>query len=127
MHLIPCPGEATPGTVNRGDSKTMKFARFSIVTHMDRHAAMLEVRDAIYGARGWVEDQVFFSNKAANIRMEMPLAALENFQRDLLGRGLRPHIEGALPTGRDGDVKGSVALTFVHQEPDLGRDVPPFG
>lgn len=126
MHLMSCPGEATPGTMSSEDKKTMEFARFSILTRMERNAAILEVREAIYSARGWVEDQVFFSNKAANIRLEMPAAALEAFQRELLERGLRPHIEGMLPAGRDGDVKGSVALTFVHKEPDQKRDVPPF-
>ncbi len=105
----------------------MKFARFSIVTRMDRNAAILEVREAIYGSGGWVEDQVFFSNKAANIRFEMSGDALGKFRSNLLERKLKPHVEDALPTGQDGDVKGSVSLTFVHQEPDLRREVPPFG
>ncbi len=105
----------------------MKFARFSIMTKMDRNAAILEVREAIYGSGGWIEDQVFFSNKAANIRFEMSGDALGKFQSSLHERKLTPHLEGSLPIGQGSDVKGSVALTFVHQEPDLRRDVPPFG
>lgn len=105
----------------------MKFARFSIVTYMDRNAAIMDVREAIYGSGGWVEDQVFFSNKAANIRFEMSGDALGKFQSNFLERKLKPHVEGVLPNGQGGDVKGSVSLTFVHQEPDLRRVVPPFG
>jgi len=105
----------------------MKFARFSIMTKMDRNAAILEVREAIYGSGGWVEDQVFFSNKAANIRFEMSGDALGKFQSNLHERKLKPHVEGALPAAEGSEVKGSVSLTFVHQEPDLRRDVPPIG
>lgn len=105
----------------------MNFARFSIVTAMDRNAAILEVREAIYRSRGWVEDQVFFSNKAATIRFEIAADSLKKFQRDLLERGLKPHIEDEPPTEEADDVRGTVSLTFFHQEPDLKREVPPFG
>ena len=105
----------------------MKFFRFRIVTTMDRNAAISEVGEAISKCRGWIENQVFFSNKAATIRFEIPADRLGKFQTDLLERGLRSYIDDELPHGGAGDVKATVSLTFAHQEPDLKREVPPFG
>jgi len=106
---------------------TMKFAGFSIVTSRERNAAILDVREALSKSGGWVEEQLFFSNKAATIRFEIPGDALDRFQNELRERSLKPYIEGALPTDVTGDLKGTVSLTFSHQEADLKRDVPPFG
>lgn len=105
----------------------MKPARLSIVTRTDRNVAIAKVCDAISASGGWVEDQVFFSNKAATIRFEMPLRAIGTFQSRLLEEGLKAHAEAELPVGDSGDTKGAISLTFVHQEPDMKRDVPPFG
>jgi len=105
----------------------MKPVRFSIFTSIERNAAISEVSEALSRSGGWIEDQTFFSNKAATIRFEMPICALEEFQRDILKRGLRTHVDDQLPANEEGDVKGTISLTFSHSEPDLKREVPPFG
>ncbi|MEM9635714.1 MAG: hypothetical protein AAGA50_30610 [Pseudomonadota bacterium] len=105
----------------------MKFARFSLFTPMDRNLAITHVCDGVTEARGWVVDQSFFSNIAATINFEMPSSSLQIFQDILRDKGLQPHIEGDLPADAFGDVRGSVSLTFSHNEPDMKRDVPPFG
>ena len=105
----------------------MKPARFSIVTRMDRNLAISKVCEAISTSGGWIEDQFFFSNKAATIRFEMPFPSTGILQSRLLEEGLKLHAEGELPSGDAGDFRGAISLTFVHQEPDLKRDVPPFG
>lgn len=105
----------------------MEFARFSIITTLNRNTAISQVCDAVSEANGWVVDQSFFSNIAATINFEMPLRSLPKFQEALEEKGLVVHVEGELPIAGADDVRGTVSLTFSHDEPDLKRDVPPFG
>ena len=105
----------------------MKFARFSVFTPMNRNLAITNVYDGITEARGWVVDQSFFSNIAATVNFEMPSSSLQEFQGILRDKGLQAHVDGDLPACDSGDVRGSVSLTFSHNEPDMKRHVPPFG
>ena len=112
----------------RSDTIThMKFARFSIFTAMNRNIAISQVCDAVSEASGWIVDQSFFSNIAATINFELPSHSLQKFQQALQAKGLKAHIEGELPAADSADVRGTLALTFSHDESDLKRDVPPFG
>ena len=105
----------------------MKFARFNIFTTMNRHTAVSQVCDAVSESKGWIVDQSFFSNIAATINFEIPSHSLQKFQQALQEKGLKAHIEEELPAADSADVRGTVSLTFSHDEPDLKRDVPPFG
>jgi hypothetical protein len=105
----------------------MKFVHFSIFTAMNRNTAISQVCDAISEASGWIADQSFFSNIAATINFEMPSNSLQKFQQALQEKGFKAHVEGELPAAGPADVRGTVSLTFSHSEPDLKRDVPPFG
>ena len=105
----------------------MKFARFSIFTAMNRNTAISQVCDAVSESSGWIVDQSFFSNIAAAISFEMPSHSLPKFQESLQKKGLKAHVEGEIPAAGPADVRGTVSLTFSHSEPDLKRDVPPFG
>jgi len=105
----------------------MKFARFTIFTAINRNTAISQVCDAVSEAKGWIVDQSFFSNIAATINFEMPSQSLQAFQDALLEKGLKVHVEGEPSTTDSADVRGTVSLTFSHSEPDLKRDVPPFG
>jgi hypothetical protein len=49
------------------------------------------------------------------------------FQQSLQETDLKAHVEGEFPAAESADVRGTVALTFSHDESDLKRDVPPFG
>lgn len=108
-------------------STHMKFARFSIFTAMDRNTAISQVCDAVSEASGWIVEQSFFSNIAATINFEMSSNSLRKFQQALQEKGFKVHVEGELPAAVSADVRGTVSLTFSHSEPDLRRDVPPFG
>lgn len=105
----------------------MKFIRFSIFTAINRNTAISQVCDEISAAGGWIVDQSFFSNIAATINFEMPSKSLQKFRQALLEEGFKTHIEGELPGAEPADVRGTISLTFSHSEPDLKRDVPPFG
>ena len=105
----------------------MTFVRFSVFTKIERNTAIHEVRQAVFRCKGWIADQTLFSNIAATINFEMPSSSVARFQEELIALDMAPHVEGELPTEDEGDVRGSVSLTFSHNEPDLKRDVPPFG
>lgn len=38
-----------------------------------------------------------------------------------------PMIEKELPGEAGRDIRGQISLTFIHDDPDLKRDVPTFG
>jgi hypothetical protein len=99
----------------------------SIATSKERNQAISEVNKAISSAGGWIVDHSLFSNKAANMNFEVPIAGMKKLLANLEIAGFHAVVEGELPVGEAGDVRGSAALTFVHQNPDLRRDVPAFG
>lgn len=61
------------------------------------------------------------------MNFEMPSQSLQKFQDALQENDFKAHIEDELPAAASADVRGTVSLTFSHDEADLKRDVPPFG
>lgn len=105
----------------------MNFARFSIYTSLERNQAIDDVRQAISKSGGWIVDQTLFSNIATCINFEIPPTALKALQVHLADKSLTLHVEGEFPADSEDDVRSVVTITFLHKEPDLRRDVPPFG
>jgi hypothetical protein len=105
----------------------MEIVHLSIFTSMDRNAVLLEVREAIAKAGGWIVDQIFFSNVAATINFEISPAKFSKLKDVLLGASLKLHIDSELPLHSTDEIKASISITFSHQEPDMNREVPPFG
>ena len=110
-----------------GSIAAMAFFRISITTSMDRNQAITEVRNAIIGRGGWIVDHTLFSNLSANLNFELPGDQAADLVTTLEAARLRPAIEGEMPGEQQKDLRGQVALTFIHQVPDLKRDVPAFG
>ncbi|MEP1089953.1 MAG: hypothetical protein ABJH63_20240 [Rhizobiaceae bacterium] len=94
---------------------------------MERNHAIMAVREAIAGSQGWIVDQSLFSNTATTISFEMPSTSRQNFLSGLVDAGLTAHIEREVSSSDTGDFRGIISMTFAHDEPDLKRDVPPFG
>jgi hypothetical protein len=105
----------------------MRFFRLAIVTRIERNLALSKIRDCVSGQGGWIVDHTLFSNMAANLNVEVPLAALPDFLNALKQAGFTPKPDGALPTGDSGDIRGSLSITFIHNDPDLKQAVPAFG
>ena len=105
----------------------MGFVRFEILTHKDRNEVLCSVRDAIVKAGGWVVDQTLFSNIAASISFELPARSFATFEKSLRDNGI-PVSSNHLPQiEQEGDLPAIVSMTFSHTEPDMKREVPPFG
>lgn len=103
------------------------FLRIEIVTSIDRQQTLSLLSDVISANDGWIVNHQLFSNMAASLTFEIPLAAVGKFIGDIEQAGFTPRVEGETPSGDKGDVRGSVAITFIHDEPDLKRNVPAFG
>lgn len=105
----------------------MNFLRLEIITRRERNSAISAVRDAVQSAGGWIIDHKFFSNTVASINFELGYQDIDKFISLLETAGLNPEIIQDCSRDQSGEVRCGIALTFVHDEPDMKRDVPPFG
>lgn len=104
----------------------MRLLRFSAVSRADRHAITDACKEAIDASGGWVDDAVFYSNKAVTLRFTVPGGQVAALRDRLAALDLRlddPTVEEAAAPAA-ADVPGTLALTFIHDEPDLRRDIP---
>lgn len=101
------------------------------VSRSERQGVIASATEAIGGAGGWVEDVHFFSNLAVNLRCVVLPPAVARLGEALtkLGIGLTAADTEALRRAAaqltvDEEVRFSLQITFVHQEPPLRRHVP---
>lgn len=110
------------------------FLQLEGITRENRHEMTSRLESAISGGGGWVLDFHLFSNRAVTFRFAVPSDSLPRFVQALLGTGLSfvQESQAALEacaqpleeTSRE--VPGTLRVTFLHSEPDLKREVPPF-
>lgn len=105
----------------------MDFLRLEIITHKERNAALTDVKNAISSASGWIVSHNLYANTMASLNFEIPHTARDKFLQDLEKSGFTPNIIQDCPAKSSGEISGGVSLIFVHEEPDMKRDVPPFG
>lgn len=104
----------------------------SAVTRRNRHDAMADINDAVAAAGGWVEGHTLFSNIATTFRVFLPEGRIGAFADavERLGVHVDAESRGKLaslvrgPSTTDDERALSLNLTFLHDEPDLRREVP---
>ena len=102
------------------------------VTHANRHQVTADINDAVVSSGGWVTDHTFFSNIATNFRMMLAPEGLARFRSLVIKAGvhLDDESEAALTDliakekGLPDELPASLNVTFIHNEPDLRREVP---
>lgn len=104
------------------------FIQLTAVTRQNRLIATDATKDAIVAADGWIDDFHMYSNKMTCIRCQLPAAALPRLCALLDQAGIRVDVESrskaeALSTSPL-DAYATLQLSFVHDEPDLIREVP---
>ena len=122
--------------VESDKKRSMKQHPLSLmgVTRTERHKAIAGVGDAIATAGGWIVDHAMFSNAAIAIRFVMPSERLEELLHAIAAAGvwlddvsLAGVRQAAGGSGNEGDeIRVSVNITFIHDEPDLLQVVPPI-
>lgn len=109
-----------------------RMMMLAAVTRANRHEVFAQINDAAVGCGGWIEGHTLFSNIMVTFRFVLPADRLEAFlsRVDQAGVHLDQASLAALsavaqPDGAGGgEVPGALAVTFVHDEPDLRREVP---
>ncbi len=107
----------------------MRFLQLSATTRVQRHDATARAEDLIHRCGGWIVDFSLFSNIMTVLRFELPVARLAEVARGLAEADI--HLdeqsqEALRAMTGEGDVFGTLQLTFIHGEPDLRREVPPI-
>ncbi|KQW31345.1 hypothetical protein ASE36_03550 [Rhizobium sp. Root274] len=94
------------------------------VTRVDRRLATQLVFDTVNRLGGWIDDTRMFSNVMNTIRLILPSGAFSSFAQALCEAGIAidpPQNQGGNP---DAERMATLQITFIHDEPDLRRDVP---
>lgn len=111
-----------------------RFLRINALTRADRAEMIPRLRDAVLGSGGWITDARLFSNTSVSLHFEMSAGHVQRLRETLralplsLSEESRRALEDAraLPDyARDGgELRGSLQVTFIHDEPDLRDEVP---
>lgn len=100
------------------------------VTRVNRDEMIARVRTAMTASGAWVIDVKLFSNISVCFNFEMPASQTERLRDALAATDLHltkeshASIANLLQCGSTGDVRGSLQITFIHNDPDLKIEVP---
>ena len=98
------------------------------ITHGGRDEMTMRIRDAFSAAGAWITDVHFFSGVCTVFTFEVACADARALVAALAATGLvlddagRVALDGA--AGVEGDVAGTLAVTFAEGDPDLTHEVP---
>lgn len=104
----------------------MPHISLSAVTKLERNFVTTMVMDEVSAQGGWVEDVYLFSNIMTNIRFVVKGDSLASFVQAVAEVGLEIGGLSEIPPTSEGsaDFNCSLQITFVHDEPDLIREIP---
>lgn len=107
----------------------MKFLRITIYTAIERNQTLSKAQDVISSCEGWITNHSLFSNMAATLNFEIPFSQQASLISKLEAAGFTPETDGDFPINfsENEDIRGCLQLNFLHNDPDLKRDVPAFG
>ena len=108
-----------------------KFLTLSGIAKRDRNRVISDINAAISASGGWIVNHTLFSNMAITLQMELPCSGLEKFQNHLSLAEVVLQDESCLDLGKmilkqslvSEDIKTSLNVTFIHDEPDVRRQV----
>ena len=104
----------------------MSIVMLTAVTRVERRAATSFVFDTVNRLGGWIDDVHMYSNLMNTIRLTLPAGAFAELVAALEEGGIMVD-----PLQDPGDLRdpatecmATLQLTFIHDEPDLKREVP---
>lgn len=107
-----------------------KRLMLSAVTKVGRHQVMADINDAVIGAGGWVVNHTLYANLATVFQLMMPahrvvafLEALEELHVRLDSESLA-QADVLRGNANEDELPLCLNVTFIHNEPDLRREVP---
>lgn len=108
-----------------------QFLRLDGFTKAERIQMTAHASEAISQAGAWITDFHLYSNILICINFQVPIANLDRLAVTLQETGLhlsQESMDQLMPandsTLKEKELLGTLQITFVHDEPDLLRDVP---
>ncbi|MEM7025602.1 MAG: hypothetical protein AAF637_23925 [Pseudomonadota bacterium] len=109
-----------------------EFLMISATTAGNRQQVTADVSDIIAATGGWIINHTLFSNIAATIQFSLPSQGLDLFRQRVVAAGVRlnnedlARIRAAIEKHATtlADTTVSLNITFIHDDPDLRREVP---
>jgi hypothetical protein len=104
----------------------MAIVMLTAVTRVERKAATHLVFETVNQLGGWIDDVHMYSNLMNTIRFTLQAGAFVALIAALEKAGLALAEPQGLAAIRDpaAETMATLQLTFIHDEPDLRRDVP---
>lgn len=104
----------------------MSIVMLTAVTRVERKAATSLVFDTVNRLGGWIDDISMYSNLMNTIRLTLPAGAFADLSAALEAGGIAVDLPDRLFGIRDPQAEqmATLQLTFIHDEPDLRREVP---
>jgi hypothetical protein len=114
------------------DTTNPFLIRMNGATRADRLTCTAKIREIIVEeCHGWIGDFYQYSNTSLCLHFEIPAASLPALRKALSEAGVGFGPEADRPVQRQSDGEGNSAvcactlqITFVHDEPDLRREIP---
>jgi len=115
-----------------------RFIKINGITKENRYAITGNINDAIHESGAWALDFKQYSNKSVVILFQIPVRDIGRLHAAVLGTGLKITEESdkllsdcdaqqkLLDDEETFDIYGTLQITFIHNEPDMRRYVPPF-
>lgn len=115
-----------------------QILRLTTFTKEERHLAINQIRETLASSGAIILDFKMFSNRSINFVFEIPWSSVEKLRDCLNDLGLIVYDEGnvmsdimanlpaEIPPDSDSDIPGTLQMTFIHNDPDLRIEVPPF-
>lgn len=108
-----------------------QFLRLDGFTKAARIRMTARVSEAINQAGAWITGFHLYSNILICINIEVPIANLDRLAESLQETGLhlsQESLDQLIPanksTPKETELVGTLQITFVHNEPDLLREIP---
>jgi hypothetical protein len=108
-----------------------RFLRLDGFTRAERIGMTDRVSEAINQAGAWITDFHLYSNILICINFQIPITNLNRLAATLQETGLQlsqESLDQLIPAHdsilKEQELVGTLQITFVHNEPDLLRDVP---
>jgi hypothetical protein len=104
----------------------MAIVMLSAVTRVERKTATSFVFDTVNRLGGWIDDTRMYSNLMNTIRLTLPAGAFVELVKVLSEAGIAVDPPEGLDEIRDpaAERMATLQLTFIHDEPDLKREIP---
>ncbi len=108
-----------------------QFLRLDGFTRCDRLQMTARISEAINQSDAWITDFHQYSNIVLCINFQIPATHLAQLATALVETGLHLSQESLdqltppdLPSSSEQEYSGTLQITFIHDEPDLLREIP---